>query len=112
MNALAWGVILTIFSRCTSYATTLPALLLIGFLSSIFMSLNMTLMQLYSSREMHGRIVSMAMMAFGIMPLSAVPFGALAEGIGTADSLGIAGLMLCLFAIVFFFVYPKFREVA
>ena len=112
MNALAWGVILTIFSRCTSYATTLPALLLIGFLSSIFMSLNMTLMQFYSSREMHGRIVSMAMMAFGIMPLSAVPFGALAEGIGTADSLGIAGLMLCLFAIVFFFVYPKFREVA
>jgi len=61
---------------------------------------------------MRGRIVSMAMMTFGLMPLSAVPFGALAEGIGTADSLGIAGLLLCLFVIGFFFVFPKFRKVA
>ncbi len=112
MNAFVWGTALVIFSRCTSYTTSLPALLIVGFLSAVFMSLNMTLMQSYSSREMRGRIVSMAMMSFGVMPLSAVPFGALAEGIGTADSLGIAGLLLCLFAIVFFFVFPKFRKVA
>jgi len=111
-NAFVWGAALAIFSRCTSYTTALPALLIIGLLSAVFMSLNMTLMQSYSSREMRGRIVSMAMMTFGVMPLSAVPFGALAEGIGTADSLGIAGLLLCLFAIVFFFVFPKFRKVA
>jgi MFS family permease len=112
VNAFIWGVALAAFSRCTSYATSLPALLIIGFLSAVFMSLNMTLMQSYSSREMRGRIVSMAMMSFGVMPLSAVPFGALAEGIGTADSLGIAGLLLCIFALVFFFVFPQFRKVA
>lgn len=112
VNAFVWGAALAIFSRCASYATALPALLLIGLLSAVFMSLNMTLMQSYSSREMRGRIVSMAMMTFGVMPLSAVPFGALAEGIGTADSLGIAGLSLCLFVIGFFFIFPKFRKVA
>lgn len=111
-NALVWGAALATFSRCTSYATALPALLIVGLLSAVFMSLNMTLMQSYSSREMRGRIVSMAMMTFGVMPLSAVPFGAVAEAIGTADSLGIAGLLLCLFAIAFFFVFPKFRKVA
>jgi MFS family permease len=112
MNAFVWGASLVAFSLCTSYTTSLPALLIVGFLSAVFMSLNMTLMQTYSSREMRGRIVSMAMMSFGIMPLSAVPFGALAEGIGTAASLGIAGLLLCLFAAVFFFVFPQFRKVA
>jgi len=112
VNAFAWGGALVLFSRCTSYTTALPALLIVGFLSAIFMSLNMTLMQSCSSQEMRGRVISMAMMSFGVMPLSAVPFGALAEGIGTADSLGIAGLLLCLFAIGFFFVFPKFRKVA
>ncbi|MBN2568981.1 MAG: MFS transporter [Deltaproteobacteria bacterium] len=111
INAFVWGCALLLFSRCASYTTALPALIMVGVLSAVFMSLNMTLMQTYSSREMRGRVVSMAMMSFGVMPLSAVPFGALAEGIGTANSLCIAGLLLCLFAIVFFFVFPKFRKV-
>lgn len=112
VNALVWGGALALFSRCTSYPTTLPVLVIVGILSAVFMSLNMTLMQSYSSSEMRGRVVSMAMMSFGVMPLSAVPFGALAEGIGTANSLGIAGLLLCLFAVVFFVRFPAFRRVA
>jgi len=111
VNAFVWGLTLVIFSQCTSYRMALPALMIVGVLSAVFMSLNMTLMQSRSSREMRGRIISMAMMSFGVMPLSAVPFGILAEGIGTAHSLGIAGLLLCLFAVIFFFVFPKFREV-
>ncbi|MCD6152496.1 MAG: MFS transporter [Syntrophobacterales bacterium] len=111
-NGFVWGIALIAFSRCNSYTTALPALLLIGFLSAIFMSLNMTLMQFYSSPEMRGRILSMAMMTFGIMPLSAVPFGILAESIGTPDSLELSGLLLCLFIIVFFFAFRRFRKVA
>ena len=111
-NGFAWGLSVVIFSRCLSYYSALPSLYLMRLMSAVFMSLNMALMQLYSSDEMRGRIVSMAMMTFGIMPLSAVPFGAIAERIGTADSLGIGGLILCLFATVFFFAYPKFRKVA
>lgn len=111
-NGLMWGVALTLFSRCTTYTTALPALMLIGILSAVFMSLNMTLLQFYASAEMRGRIMSMAMMTFGIMPLSAVPFGALAESIGTADSLGLGGLLLCLFTVAFFVAFPKFRRVA
>jgi len=111
-NGFVWGIALIAFSRCNSYTTALPALLLIGFLSAIFMSLNMTLMQFYSSPEMRGRILSMAMMTFGIMPLSAVPFGALAESIGTPDSLELSGLLLCFFIVVFFFAFRKFRKVA
>jgi len=112
VNGFVWGIALIAFSLCNSYITALPALLLIGFLSAIFMSLNMTLMQFYSSPEMRGRIVSMSMMTFGIMPLSTVPFGILAESIGTADSLKFSGLLLCLFIIVFFFAFRRFRKVA
>jgi MFS transporter, DHA1 family, staphyloferrin A biosynthesis exporter len=110
-NSLAWGISLAVFSQASSYAVALPLLLLIGLLSAIFMSLNMTLMQTYSSLEMRGRIVSMAMMTFGLMPLSAVPFGALAERIGTPDSLALSGMILTLASVGFFFAFRKFRGV-
>ena len=110
-NGFAWGLALIVFSQCLTYNTALPALFIIGFMSAVFMSLNMTLIQSYATAEMRGRIVSMSMMSFGMMPLSAVPFGAVAEGIGTAPSLLMAGLILCLFIIVFFFAFPKFRNV-
>jgi MFS family permease len=111
-NSLAWGVSLFFFSRTGSYATALPLLFLVGFMSGTFMSLNMTLMQFYSSAEMRGRIVSMAMMTFGIMPLSGVPFGVIAEKVGTAHSLGLSGLLLCVFTAVFFLARPAFLKVA
>ncbi|MFH1489281.1 MAG: hypothetical protein ABII06_10275, partial [Pseudomonadota bacterium] len=92
--------------------TALPLLFFVGLLNAIFMSLNMTLIQIYSAEEMRGRVMSISMMTFGAMPLSAVPFGALAEGIGTPDALGISGLMLTLFTIVFVMAKPGFRKIA
>jgi predicted MFS family arabinose efflux permease len=111
VNGFVWGLSLVVFSRSFSYGTALPCLFLLGLMSAVFMSLNMTLMQHYSSVEMRGRVISIAMMTFGVMPLSAVPFGAIAERIGTADSLQIAGLLLCIFTFIFFFANRRFRAV-
>ncbi len=112
INGFAWGLALFLFSRCGSYYTALPGIFIVGFMSSIFMSLNNTMMQVKSSDKMRGRMVSLSMMTFGIMPLSAVPFGALAEHIGTPDSLMIAGALLCAFIILFYIFTPNFRKVA
>lgn len=110
-SSLVWGILLAAFSQCMSYPTALTVVFFLGIISSFFMALNMSLLQYYASEKMRGRIVSLAMMTFGIMPLSAVPFGAVAERIGTDSSLMIAGMLLCFFAILFYFAYPKFRKV-
>ena len=90
----------------------LPLLVLVGLVGSMFMSLNMTLMQLYSSNEMRGRVMSIAMMTFGAMPLSAIPFGAIADlWIGTADALLLSGGLLVLFTIAFGLLYPSFKRI-
>ena len=112
INGFAWGLALLLFSRCGSYHTAFPGIFVVGFMSSIFMALNNTLMQIKSSDEMRGRMVSLSMMTFGIMPLSAVPFGALAEHIGTPDSLMDAGVLLCAFIILFYIFTPNFRKVS
>ena len=111
-NSIVWGIALAVFSQSTSYSVALPLLLLLGLLSSVFMSLNMTLIQIYSSHEMRGRMMSIAIMTFGVMPLSSVPFGAIAESMGTSNALGLSGVLLALVSGVFALVYPEFRKIA
>ncbi len=106
-----WGLILAFFAQTTDFVVAIPLLLMMGFVGSIFMSLNMTLLQVYSSPEMRGRVMSIAMMSFGLMPLSAVPFGILAEAIGTPDSLMISGILLLAFTVIFYIAYPAFRRI-
>lgn len=110
LSCVLWGVALAIFSQTTSYQFAIPLLLLIGIVTAIFRALNMTLMQLNASPEMRGRVMSMAMMTFGIMPLSALPFGAISEFWGTPNALLISGALLALLTVIFTFRYPSFRS--
>ncbi len=110
VSGFAWGLFLFFFSMSLSFLSAYPLLFMVGFISSIFMALNNTYMQMTSSDEMRGRMVSLSMMTLGIMPLSAVPFGILAEYTGTPCSLMTAGLLLCLFMLFFFLFTQSFRK--
>jgi hypothetical protein len=50
-------------------------------------------------------------MTFGLMPLSAIPFGIIAEGIGTGNSLMISGVLLAILTLTFVRWNPKFLEI-
>jgi MFS family permease len=111
VNGFFWGIAIVLFSKTDSYATALPFLFLIGLMMATFTSLHMTLMQIYSTDEMRGRIVSIGMMSFGAMPLSVLPFGAIAEKIGTPNALFLSGLMFVAFGLIFAFFNPKFFRI-
>lgn len=111
LTAIVWGVAMAFFSRSTSYIAALPLLYLIGICNAIHTSLHMTLMQVYSSSEMRGRMMSLVVMTFGLTPVSALPFGAIAENIGTPNALCISGILLCVTVIIFGIFYPKFRMI-
>lgn len=108
---LVWGLSLAAFAQTTSYAVALPLLLIVGLASSVFMSLNMTLLQLHADPEMRGRVMSIAMMTFGMMPLSAVPFGIVAEQTGTPFALMLSGLLLVGLTVAAGIVSPTFRRI-
>lgn len=110
--SLIWGGSIAIFAKTSSYTGALPLIFVIGAMSSVFMSLDMTLLQEYASAEMRGRILSLGLMTFGLMPLSAVPFGALAEGIGTANSLLISGVILIILTLSFARWNPQFLKIS
>ena len=108
---LLWGLSLAAFAQTTSYAVALPLLLIVGLASSVFMSLNMTLLQMHADPEMRGRVMSIAMMTFGMMPLSAVPFGIVAEQAGTPFALMLSGLMLVGLTVIAGIASPTFRRI-
>ncbi|MDP6454899.1 MAG: MFS transporter [SAR202 cluster bacterium] len=111
-SAFVWGISLALFAYVTNYTIAIPFLLTMGAVSSIFMSMNMTLMQTMAAPEMRGRMMSLGMMTFGLMPISSLPLGALAEyRNSTADALFVSGLLLTLGTVIFLFVYPAFRKI-
>ncbi len=110
-SCLVWGASLAAFSQVTEYAVAVPYLLLIGMVSAVFMSVNMTMMQVLAPPEMRGRMMAMGMMSFGLMPLSALPFGVLAEARGsTPDALFVSGALLTLVTLVLAVAYPTLRR--
>ena len=111
VSCVIWGVGLALFSQATSFTFAVPFLLIVGLASALFMSLNMTLIQVYAAPEMRGRVMSIMMMTFGLMPLSVLPFGALAESIGTPDALMVSGILLTVLMLIFVFAYPSFRRI-
>ena len=110
-SCVIWGITLAAFSQATSYAVAVPLLLVVGLTSSMFMALNFTLLQVNAKPEMRGRIMSIAMMSFGVFPISAVPFGILAERTGTASALFLSGALLTAFTVIFLLAYPRFRRI-
>jgi MFS family permease len=110
--SLIWGISIALFSKTSSYTAALPLIFVIGAVSAVFMSLDMTLLQIYSSAEMRGRIMSLGLMTLGLMPLSAVPFGIIAEWIGTDNSLLISGVILVILTIAFARWNTNFQKIA
>ena len=110
--SLVWGISIVLFSKTTSYTMAFPSIFMIGAMNAVFMSLDMTLLQVYSSAEMRGRIMSLGLMTFGLMPLSAIPFGVIAEGIGTDNSLMISGVLLVILTLAFAHWNRIFLEIA
>ena len=110
-SCLLWGLSLALISKMDQLYIVYPLLLFIGIASGIFMSLGMTLMQYYSEPEMRGRVMSVAVMPFGVSSMSAVPFGMIATKIGIENSLMISGILLVFFTILIVLVFPFFTKV-
>ena len=105
-----WGISVVGLATSIGFIMAIFFLFAFGLLSAIYMSLNMSISQMYAEPEKRGRVMSIFMMSWGLMPLSALPFGEMAEFIGTPQTLVIAGLMLTILTIVFGIIYPRFRQ--
>jgi MFS family permease len=103
------GVFLIAFSY-SIFGIALAMIAVVGLTSMIFMTVNNTMITSLIPDNVRGRVSSVLMMTFGLMPLGVVPAGILAESIGVEAVTAIGGGLLILTVLATYAVFPQFRR--
>ncbi len=93
VSLLGFGLAVLAFAHAP--ATWLAALFLFlaGFVSSVYMSANNTLLQLHVDDEVRGRVLSVYLLTWGLLPLGTLPAGAIADAWGAPVAVTILTLL-------------------
>lgn len=110
-SAFMWALATGAFASATDLATALPLAAVSGFFNSAFMSLNNSLIQLAVGNEMRGRVMSVVMMMWGLMPVGVIPISFLAESIGIGPALEVTAGVLALVTVLASFLLPEIRHI-
>jgi MFS family permease len=109
-SAIFTGVFLVAFALSPSFSIALPMLAAVGLASMVFMTVNNAVITSVIPDHIRGRVMSVMMMSFGLMPLGAVPASIAAEYIGTPIVVAIGGVMMMISVVAFYALYPQFRS--
>jgi MFS family permease len=107
---IGFGAFLFTFAAATTFEFALVGLMLMGFCATIFMSINNTLVMMYSEPEYHGRVMSVYMMTWSFMPIASLPMTVAADGIGPQATLATAGIVISLCVLMVALLNPKYRR--
>ncbi len=76
----------------------------------MFMTLTNTLLMSNTPEELVGRVMSIYMTTFGMMPLGTLPAGALAEAFGAPFTVIVGGSLLMVFLLGVSLAQPNVRK--
>lgn len=94
--AAAFAVLVLLFALAPSVVLAAPLLFLAGILSAAYMAINQTVLQLQVADEVRGRVLSIYLLTWGMLPLGQLPLGALADRIGAPGATVVA----CAIALI------------
>ena len=109
---ILWGITIFLFSLSQNLPLVLFLLLFVGLSQAVFMAVHMTLIQINTTKEMQGRVMSMFTMTFGLMPLGVIPISILAEARGTPYALGVSAIILTIVGILMALFATRLRRLA
>ena len=99
------------FAISTTLSLAIITCALMGMVSSIFMSMHMSVITLIIEPEMRGRVMSIMMMTFGLMPLGALPVSYVAETVGIDTAMLGCAFGLVALTIVLLITMPGLRRI-
>lgn len=107
---VAFGVGVFLFGGAPTFALALPALALVGLTFNGYLTINNTLIFSHAQRELHGRVMSVYLLTWSLMPLAALPMSALADLVGPQLTVAAAGVLVALFIAGAAVLYPAYRQ--
>lgn len=97
ITGLAFGATLLALGLITWLPASLLILILIGATSQTYLTINRSLLMLNSENSLYGRVMSVYIMQWYLMPVALLPLGALADQIGVDWTVVVTGVIITAF---------------
>ncbi len=82
------------------YPAAIFAVVMLGLWLTAYQTLNNTMLMNEADPDFYGRVMSVNMLTFSVMPLMAVPLGAIADFIGASEMFAIMGAIVMGFVLL------------
>tara|TARA_B110000116_G_C16781799_1_gene558755 strand:- start:679 stop:1917 length:1239 start_codon:yes stop_codon:yes gene_type:complete len=105
------AISLFVLSLTDSYYISMIFMVFLGGSDSIRRTLSMSIVMEKSRPDLRGRIMSIYMLNWGLIPMGALPAGILAERIGAQDTIMILSILLFIFSFIFLMTQKNIRAV-
>ncbi len=109
-GGLGFGLTLILFAAAPVLWLGLLALLLVGLAANGFWALNNTMVLGNTDQEYYGRVMSVYMLSWSVMPFAALPESALADQIGVQPMMAGVGALLVLILLAVGLLMPGYRR--
>ncbi len=90
---LTFGVSVVLFALIDVLPVSLILLFISGSASAGFLAINQTSMQLHVAHEVRGRVISIYLMTWGMLPFGQLVVGAAASKIGASEAIAISAMV-------------------
>lgn len=110
---ILFGISLMGFAMSTNFMLSLALLVFVGFASQGYMTINRVLVMRQTERHLYGRVMSIYMMTWALVPAALLPIGFVVDIVGVGATVSVAGLILtlCLVSVAFKFPQIYMRDV-
>ncbi len=103
-----FGLSLTVFALSTSFLLSLGLLIIVGFASQGYLTINRILVMQNTERHLFGRVMSVYMMTWSLVPAVVLPIGIIVDQIGVSITVAVSGALLVAVLLGAALKFPKF----
>lgn len=108
---IAFGLGVFAFAEAPSYYVALATLAVIGLTFNSYMTLNNSLIFSQVEPGFYGRVMSVYMLSWSLMPLATLPMTGLADAIGAPTTVAASGVVVTVFVAGVAILYPGYRAI-
>lgn len=108
LAGIGFGISLVVFALSTNFLLALVMLCVVGFFSQGYLTINRMLVLQNTERAVYGRVMSVYMMTWSMVPLAMLPIGVLVDWFGASATVAVAGALLTLVVGVVSLSFSRF----
>ncbi len=109
-TAAGFGIALAAFALSPWFSLSLVLVAITGAISAVYMAANNTVIQLTVDDAYRGRVMSVYMMTWGLMPFGTLPMGALADVFGAPAAVAGQALLSTIVVLIVAYRLPRLRR--